>query len=98
MEASGGSGFLSQPNSYAPSSELDPEGRLRTNDEPDTERKNKSFRTADKKAPKKKMRKMVNTSTTPFTTEDPKSGDYKGNEPLGVDRDFHMNHENTSPK
>lgn len=88
--AQGPAGALEHPRSYAPSTDLDSEGRLRTNDEPNAAQVHRPGKRT--LAPKKRKR----PNATLANTEDYRSGDYPGAEPAGVNREFHANHENAT--
>lgn len=86
----GPTGFADQSRSDLPTSQLDNEGRLRTNDEPDAAVVQRS--SAPKKKPQKQHPRTV--AEVLMDSGDRRAGDYPGAEPLGVDRSFHANHEN----
>lgn len=86
----GPTGFADQSRSDLPTSQLDNEGRLRTNDEPNAAVVQRS--PASKVKSKKQHPRTV--AEVLMDSGDRRAGDYPGAEPLGVDRSFHANHEN----
>jgi hypothetical protein len=86
-EGQGPAGFLSEPTSPAPSSPTDTQGRMRTNDEPDSSHEN---RARLEKKPKLKRRRLAPAKALDTNEVEQR----KGQDPVGVDRDFNSNHEN----
>jgi hypothetical protein len=103
LEAQGPSGFLDSPHSSLPTTSMDAQGKLMTNEAIGNTTESKTLETPKMlkgeqlTALRKKQRIRRPLASLLATTEDPNSGDYKGPEPAGVDRGFKANSENHTP-